>query len=180
MKMKEFFGVEQPVPQPQQVPASPPQPPSYAMEWASLSHERFCLFVLDNENYRDGWFAIAKDHALHKYTTDKDYYCPLTPSLIAEILEMPCIFAKRNSHHTTTESDHPVVYGRLTKIIPQGSVIRFQFDRFKVDYQETINRNMARYGLIAKPLHNQLDEEHWCIRTGNLPQVLSDLGITIE
>jgi hypothetical protein len=176
-KMMEFFGVGQP----QAAPASPtPQPPSYAMEWASLSHEHFCLFVLDNENYRDGWFAIAKDHALCKYTPDMDYYRPLTSSLIAEILEMPCIFAKRNRHHTITDADHPVVYGRLTRIIPQGSVIRFQFDRFKVDYQQTINQNMERYGLIAKPLHNQLDEEHWCIRHGDLPRTLKDLGIAID
>ena len=180
-KMMVFFGVGSPQAQGQvQTQAPPPQRASFAEEWSGLSHDKFCLFVLDNENYSDGWFAIAKDRALSKYTPDSDYFRPLSPSLISEVLQLPCIFAKRNRHHTSTDSDHPVVYGRLTEIIPKGSVVCFRFERFKVDYQQTINQNMLRFGLIQRPLHNQLDEEHWCIRSGNLQQVLSDLGIVIE
>ncbi len=157
-----------------------PCPVCHALEWASLSHEQFCLFVLDNENYSNGSFAISKDRALSKYTQDADYFRPLTPSLIGEILKMPCIFSKRNLHHRFTDADHPVIYGKLTEIIPQGSVIRFHFELFKVDYQQTINQNMTLFGLMQRPLHNQLDEEHWCIRSGNLPAVLAKLGIVIE
>ncbi len=172
-KMMEFFGERQ-------AQGRPAQSPSYAMEWASLSHERFCLFVLDNENYKDGWFAIAKDRCLCKYTPESDYFRALNPSLISEILQMPCIFSKRNLRHRNTDDDHPVVYGKLLEIIPQGSVIRFRFERFKVYRQQTINQNMTLFGLMQRPLHNQLDEEHWCIRSGNLPAVLTKLGIVIE
>lgn len=171
-KMRIFFGQEQNQSQQQNV--------SHALEWASLSHEKFCLFVLDNETYKDGWFAISKDRALSKYTPDRDHFRPLDPALIAEIMQMPCIFAKRNSHHGSTENDHPVLYGRLTEIIPQGSVVRFHYEHFKVERQQTINKHMEQFGLIQRPLHNQLDEEHWCIRSGNLQKLLGELDIVVE
>lgn len=153
---------------------------SHAMEWASLSHERFCLFVLDNENYKDGWFAISKDRALSKYTPYSDYFLPLNASLRAEIMQMPCIFAKRNLRHASTSDDHPVLYGKLTEINPQGSVIRFHYEHFKVERQQTINKHMEKFGLLQRPLHNQLDEEHWCIRSGNLQKTLDELNIIVE
>lgn len=158
----------------------PAAPVSHALEWAGLSHDRFCLFVLDDENYKAGAFAIAKTCALTKYTPDRDYFRPLTLALREEIKQMPCIFAKRNLQRTHTSSDHPVVYGKLTDIVPQGTTIKFCFEQFKVDYQQTINENISRFGLLSSPLRNQLDEEHWCIRYGNLQQILVDLGINVE
>lgn len=156
------------------------QSKSHAMEWASLSHERFCLFVLDNETYNAGVFSIAKSRALTRYTPDRDYFCSLSPALREEIKQMPCIFAKRNMHHDHTSPDHPVIYGRLTEIAPQGSTIKFCFEPFKTDYQQTINDNISHFGLLYTTLRNQLDEEHWCIRNGNLQQMLLYLNIIVE
>ena len=153
---------------------------SHAMEWASLSHERFCLFVLDNETYNAGAFSIAKTRALTKYTPEWEHYKPLSPDLVAEILQMPCIFSKRNIRFRETSEDHPVIYGRIKEIIPQESTIKFCFEAYKMDYQQTINHNISRFGLLETTLRNQLDEEHWCIRNGNLQQVLSSLGVIIE
>ncbi len=154
------------------------QQASHALDWASLSHEKFCLFVLDNENYSNGWFAIAKNRAL-KYTPDSEHFLPLTPDVKEEILGMPCIFAKRNRHFTKTDDNHPVLYGRLKEIILQGSVVRFQFEHYGVGYQQTINANMELFGLLQRPLHNQLDVEHWCICQGDLPGILAKAGVNI-
>ena len=152
---------------------------SHAMEWAGLNHEKFCLFVLDNETYKAGAFSIAKSRAL-KYSPDRERFLPLTEELRAEIRQMPCIFAKRNQTYKCTTPDHPVIYGRITEIIPQAATIKFCFEPFKTAYQQTINENISLYGLLSTTLRNQLDEEHWCIRNGNLQQVLLNLGIRVD
>lgn len=41
---------------------------SHALEWASLSTSNYCLFVLENEEYNNGAFSIAKSRALRDYT----------------------------------------------------------------------------------------------------------------
>ena len=40
------------------------QTQSHAIEWASLSKERYCLFVLENEKYNTGSFCIPNKKAL--------------------------------------------------------------------------------------------------------------------
>ena len=77
-----------------------PQKVSHKLEWASLNQERYCLFVLENEDYNCGAFSIAKNCALCKYTAQehKKRYANITPAVLAELASMPCIFAKRNMH----------------------------------------------------------------------------------
>lgn len=84
--------------------APPNKPVTHTVEWASLSRTHYCLFVLENEEYKDGVFSIAKDRALQKYTLRevRDKYRTLCPDSIANLKQMPCIFAKRNMYYRRT------------------------------------------------------------------------------
>ena len=90
---------------------------THAVEWASLSRTHYCLFVLENEDYSDGVFSIAKDRALQKHTPKgiRDKYRMLNPVNIDELRRMPCIFAKRNMYYKRTEPHHPALVGRISK-----------------------------------------------------------------
>ena len=85
---------------------------THALEWASLCKTHYCLFVLENEDYKDGVFSIAKDRALQKYTSQnvRRRYKNICPETIAELRQMPCIFAKRNMYYKKTKEYLVLVY----------------------------------------------------------------------
>lgn len=95
---------------------------THTVEWASLSRTHYCLFVLENEEYKDGVFSIAKDRALQKYTPKevREKYRTLCTDSIAELKQMPCIFAKRNMYYRRTEDYHPFLVGRMRYHSPEG------------------------------------------------------------
>ena len=66
------------------------QAESHAAEWALLNTERYNVFVLENEKYDCGAFYIGRRVALAKNTLPehRDYYKPLTPTLVQEILNI--------------------------------------------------------------------------------------------
>ena len=98
---------------------------THAIAWNSLSNERFNLFVLENEEYSNGVFCIAKAKAIQNYTNEKDIeqFRFLDADAIAELKKMPCIFAKRNAFYNHTNNNHPAVIGRITEVINQGETI---------------------------------------------------------
>ena len=154
---------------------------SHAIEWALLDEERFHLFVLENEKYDCGCFSISKRIALKNILPEyADHFRPLTPSLIYELINMPCLFAIRNRNFKEAPASCPTLIGKLTEIIPQGNCIKFRFYHCGSLRQQFINENMHLFNLITKPVRNQLDEEHWSIRTGNLLQIVDQLGIKIK
>lgn len=155
---------------------------SHAAEWALLNTERFHIFVLENEKYDCGSFCIGRRVALERNTIDvyKDYYKPLTPSLIQELLDMPCIFAIKNQQFKKAPDYYPALLGKLTDIKCQGETIRFNFITCGKLKQQFINDNIHAFGLRTSTVRNQLDEEHWSIRAGNLLQIACDLGISIN
>lgn len=63
---------------------------THAIEWASLSRTHYCLFVLENEEYNDGVFSIAKDRALQKCTPKeiRDRYRMLSLDNIEELKQI--------------------------------------------------------------------------------------------
>lgn len=159
------------------------QPPAFhASEWALLNSERFHLFVLNNEKYDCGCFSVSKRIALTKNTLPEyaEYFGPLTPALIYELLNMPCLFTVRNQNFKEAPASLPALVGKLTEIIPQGDCIKFKFYYCGKLRQQFINENMHLFNLITKPVRNQLDEEHWSIRAGNLLQIVDQLGIEIR
>lgn len=155
---------------------------SHAAEWALLNQERFNVFVLENERYDCGSFCIGRRVALVKNTLpdDRDYFRPLTPELIQKLLNMPCIFAVRNPYFKRVPEHYPAFVGRLTEIICQGENIRFRFVTCGKLRQQFINENIRSFNLLTTTVRNQLDEEHWSIRTGNLLQIADAVGIEIK
>ena len=160
----------------------PDQHVSHAIEWASLRTDTFCLFVLENEEYNCGSFCIPKGRALEKYTSreHKLMYRTLGPAAQAEIMKMPCIFARRNPSFRWADDTFPAVLGRVTSITSQRDNIRFCFDHFGAIHQKKINDNISAFNLVYSALRNELDEEHWSIRSGNLQDVVARLGVVIE
>lgn len=155
---------------------------SHAAEWALLNTEMFHVFVLENERYNCGSFSISKRLSLTKYTPSEygDRFRPLSPQLIGELLNVPCLFAIRNQDFKVAPAYYPALVGRLKEIIPQGDCIKFTFVKCGELRQQFINENTQLFNLLSRPLKNQLDEEHWCIRSGNLLEIAARIGVEIK
>ena len=158
------------------------QPVSHAAEWALLNTERFNVFVLENEKYDCGAFSIGRRVALKYHTPEeyRDHFTPLTEPLIQELLNMPCLFAIKNQDFMTAAEYCPAFLGKLTKVQCQGENIRFQFVSFRDFRQQFINDNIRAFRLGVATVRNQLDVEHWSIRTGNLLKIADEMGIEIK
>lgn len=174
--LMKMYGIAPPAPEPA------PAPPSYAAEWQALRTDAYCLFVLENEEYDCGGFSISKSNALERYTAEEYQveFKSLSPAARDSLLNLPCIFARRNRSYRHTDKDHPVVVGRLTDIKVGMDTVRFRFNHFCVFSQEDINENTDLFGLASCPLRNELDEEHWSIRSGSLQEMISQIGVDIE
>lgn len=155
---------------------------SHAAEWALLNTDIFNVFVIENERYDCGAFCIDRKTALQKNTIARyrNHFKPLTPALISELLAMPCLFASRNQNFKTALPYYPAFVGKLTEIVCQGNTIKFKFITCGQFYQQYINENIHTFGLLSTSVRNQLDEEHWCIRQGNLLQIAANVGIEIR
>ena len=158
------------------------QSTSHAAEWALLDTERFNVFVLENEKYDCGAFSIGRRVALKFHTPEeyRDHFMPLTEPLIQELLNMPCLFAIKNQDFMTAAEYCPAFLGKLTQIQCQGENIRFRFAAFGNFRQQFINDNIRAFHLGVATVRNQLDVEHWSIRTGNLLNIAADMGIEIK
>lgn len=161
-----------------------PQQKSHSIEWVRLDRERFHLFVLANEDYSGSSFSISTESAL-KYTDShlEDYFSPLTEQLVNELLKMPCLFAVKNEKFKTPFQGCPSFLGRLTGIHPQPERIIFNYEVFETTeqfLQETINDNIQDFHLVSANFRNQLDEEHWSIRRGDLIQIMKNKGIEVK
>jgi len=160
---------------------SPPPPVPHEDIWEALSHDCYNLFVLENEEYDDGTFSLSKDRALTKYTSAdfREQYRFLDEEAVRSLVNMPCIFAKRNCTYYRTVPEHPALLGRIKEICNQGSTIKIVFEGYHVVPQQLLNNHTADLGLARAALRNELDEEHWSIKEGNLQQIISSLGITV-
>ena len=158
------------------------QPASHAAEWALLDTERFNVFVLENEKYDCGAFSIGRRVALNEHTLEeyRTHFLPLTDPLIQELLNMPCLFAIKNQDFMTAAEYCPAFLGKLTQVQCQGENIRFRFVSFGNFRQQFINDNIRAFRLGVATVRNQLDVEHWSIRTGNLLKIAADMGIEIK
>lgn len=155
---------------------------SHAAEWALLNTERFNVFVLENEKYDCGAFSIGRRVALEHHTPEeyRDHFKPLTEPLIQELLNMPCLFTIKNQDFMTAAEYCPAFLGKLTQVQCQGENIRFRFVAFGNFRQQYINDNIRAFRLGVATVRNQLDVEHWSIRTGNLLKIAADMGIEIK
>lgn len=155
---------------------------SHLVEWNSLNKDCFNVFVINNENYDCGSFSVSRRVALEIATADeyRERFKPLTNPMIQEILGMPCLFAIKNTDFMKTEDFYPAFLGRLTKIVKQDENIRFSFVSFKDFRQQFINDNIRAFKLGVSTVRNQLDVEHWSIRSGNLIEIARNMKIEIK
>ena len=167
---------------PRIAPAAPATYISHALEWHSLNENRYNIFVLENEEYNCGAFSISKNRAISLYTHEDDVerFRYLDSDAVSLLLDMPCIFAKRNRYYNRTDSLHPAVLGKITAISNQGDTIKFEFRGFQAVPQQTLNEHVVELGIARAALRNEFDEEHWSIKRGNLQQILDALGIFIR
>lgn len=155
---------------------------SHAADWVLLNTDRFNVFVVESEKYDCGSFSIAKRTALRKYTDKEhaEYFSNLSPDVIEELKNMPCIFAARNQGFKTARINYPAFVGKLTEVTCQGEIIKFRFVVCGKLKQQFINDNINLFNLLTTTVRNQLDEEHWSIRTGNLLEIADRVGIEIN
>ena len=163
-------------------PADTAQKVSHAAEWEALSHEKYCLFVVENEDFACNAFSIPKHQAIKKFTAveDTEKYRYLSPGVIAELKDLPCIFAKRNVYYGHTEKDHPALLGRLSDVIDQGDNIKFVIDVYKGVSQDFLNQMIKQLGLAYSSLRTEFDEQHWSIKRKDLQKTLLDYGIAVD
>lgn len=149
-----------------------------SQEWGALRRDCFNVFVLENENYKNMTFAIPRSCALERYTNSvyQQKFRSLPPAATAIIENMPCIFATRNERFRWTAEDHPAVLGKVTQIVRQRENVVFSFKVYDFIKQNEINANIAVFGLVQSALRNELDEEHWSIRSGSLQSAVAKVN----
>ncbi|CAK7037677.1 MAG: hypothetical protein BACD_00182 [Bacteroides rodentium] len=159
--------------------------PSAATAWCSLSDTHFNIFVLDNETYMNNVFCMPNRFCMPDDMMEpalKKKYKDLDDDSIKNICELPCVFAHRNnSGFKSADPSLPVVIGRVTDITPQTENIKFVFEAYKTDIgQQLFNDYASSLGLIDVSLRNELDVEHWSIKSGNLKGFISSHGIIVS
>ena len=152
--------------------------------WGSLSDSLYNIFVLDNESYTDRLFCMPYRFSLPDGMMDpalKKRFIDLSDSAIQEICTLPCIFAHRNDDgYKKASPSLAVAIGRLTKVCPQTENIKFGFEAYRTDVgQRLFDDFTSELNLIDVPLRNELDTEHWSVKSGDLKGFLSNHGITI-
>lgn len=155
---------------------------SYAMLWPTLSSSYYNLFVIENEYYDGGVISIAKDRALRRFTPVDIYnkHKALTLECIESLKAMPCIFATRNKGYACTEENHLFYVGRLSDIFSQGECLKFRYEIFQSFPQQKLNENAGLFNLFTSSQRNELDEEHWAIKSCNLLDVFNKLNLVIR
>ncbi len=142
----------------------------YALEFANLNTDAFCLFVAKNETYSGKSFSIPISIAL-KYTVEE--YRDL--NAVSRIKQLPCIFAQRNNDFLQADTNQLAVLGRICDFYYDDKFIKISFEKYGYFKQQAINKNIDDFGLLYNDLRNQLDEDHWSICKGNLYQIIEKL-----
>ena len=158
-----------------------PIPSNDPLEIARLRRDYYNLFVIEDETYQDGSFAISRSDALTRYTSDARDFRPLTADIISEIENMPCLFALRNDNFSTCSDNFLCVAGKLNRVTVHGAVIKFGFKYYAPPIpQNLLNQNADLFGLATSSLRNELDDEHWAIKKIDLLSVLKDQNYEIR
>ncbi|MBR6671128.1 MAG: hypothetical protein IKL31_10400 [Ruminococcus sp.] len=90
------------------------------------------------------------------------------------------IFAHVDSGKTTLSEAILYNCGEIRSLGRVDHNIRFRFITCGRLRQQFINDNIRSFNLLTTTVRNQLDEEHWSIRTGNLLQIADAVGIEIK
>ncbi|MCC6093459.1 MAG: hypothetical protein LIV24_00300 [Eubacterium sp.] len=155
--------------------------PDNTLEISQLDRTHYNLFVLENEDFRDGAFCVGKSDAL-TYSPGFSSNQPITADFIESVKKYPCIFAARNSDRNTTNSDQPFMIGKIMEVAVQGNNIKFKFKKYQTIVQQNIlNESPQEFALATASLRNELDmKNHWAIKDLDLLGILESKGYKIS
>lgn len=150
-------------------------------ELAIMNQDKFNVFVLENEDFKNGVFNLSNSKCLKKHISKENLkrYGKGDPVAFAELKTFPCIFATRNLEYKNTSEYHVALLGRLAEITPQRGHIKFSFNVCKEVNQNRLNRNMRYLGMFERDARNELDDEGWSVKDGCLLNKLRTIGVEL-
>lgn len=150
-------------------------------ELAIMNQDKFNVFVLENEDFKNGVFNLTNGKCLKKHISKENLkkYGKGDPAAFAELKTFPCIFATRNLEYKKTSEYHVALLGRLAEITPQRGHIKFSFNVCKEVNQNKLNRNMKYLGMFERDARNELDDEGWSVKDGCLLNNLRTIGVEL-
>lgn len=148
-------------------------------ELATMSQDKFNVFVVENEDFRDGVFTLPKSKCLknHMSKDNMKLYKKASPEELLGLRNYPCIFATKNTEFARTSEQHVALVGRITDVICQERVIKFTFDVCTEIKQNTLNINARYLGLFERETRNELDDCGWTLKDGDLLNKLKMIGM---
>ena len=152
-----------------------------ALEISQLDRTHYNLFVLENEDFRDGAFCVGKSNVL-TFSPGFSSNQPITADFIESVKKYPCIFAARNLNRNTTNSEQPFMIGKILEIAVQGTNIKFKFKKYQpILQQNMMNESPREFALATASLRNELDmKNHWAIKDLDLLGILESKGYKIS
>ena len=150
-------------------------------ELGIMRQDKFNVFVLENEDFKNGVFNLTNGKCLKKHISKENLkrYGKGDPAALAELKTFPCIFATRNLEYKKTSEYHVALLGRLAEITPQREHIKFSFNVCKEVNQNKLNRNMKYLGMFERDARNELDDEGWSVKDGCLLNKLRTIGVEL-
>jgi hypothetical protein len=139
------------------------------------------LFIVDGEDFFNGYFTVPKELALTESISNelRNKYSTLTDNAMCDIKTFPSIFASTNNYFGYTDEDHLAYYGYISDIQILKNDIRIYFQILNHIPQQVLNENHKSIGVDGKKAFNEFDETHWTIKNVNLIEKLKNMGIRI-
>ena len=151
-------------------------------ELATMRNDKFNVFVIEHENFRDGTFTLPKSACLKKHMAREDVklYQKASSGELLALRKYPCLFATRNVEFTKTTEQHMALLGKITDIECQKGVIKFTFAVCLEIKQNLLNTNAKYLGLFSRETRNELDDSGWSLKEGDLLGKLKTIGIDLR
>jgi serine/threonine protein kinase len=149
-------------------------------------NQHYNLFVLDDDDYKQGSFRIDKSRALTKEVDVK-------PEIIrhfgdvcdnaetaAEVKTLPSLFMQKNARHKQAEKGAEACYGVVDEVCDDGGSIKVFWKRIQAFRQQTLNECAEELGILTSTALNELDSSRWSIKEVDLIPRLEKVGISVE
>lgn len=147
----------------------------------ALNMDYYNLFVVGNETFRDGHFAVPKDRALTESMSpeSKEQFSALSEEAVSQIKTFPSLFASENRSYGKTDDAHQAYFGLVTDVKKQDNGIKIHFCLLSTVPQQRLNEITAQIALQGASWFNELDRTHWAIKKLNLIEELKAAGISV-
>ena len=149
---------------------------------SGIRSEKYNLFVVENEIFETGSFCMPLSKCMTKHISgeNKKRYGAMDAKAFAELKQYPCIFATRNQNFLRTTELHHAIFGIIDDLKLQGNLVKVVYKPYTTFSQNILNTHPAQFGLLAKPVRNEMDTCHWTVKDVDLIQILSLFGVEIK